>query len=61
MKKLTPHHTLTPKGGRVASRRIVRPVKKITSRCEAAPVTPAVTPAWMRRTRPKGSGLGLGA
>ena len=56
MKKLTPHHTLTPKGGRVASRRIVRPVKKITARPQAAPWEPAVTPAWMRRTRSKGAG-----
>jgi len=60
MKKLTAHHVLTPKGGRVASRRIVRPIKKIASRCTPAPVIPAVTPSWMRRTRPKGSGLGLG-
>jgi len=59
-KKITAHHVLTPGGGRIAARRIVRPVRKITSSCQAAPVTPGVTPSWMRRTRPKGSGLGLG-
>ena len=56
-KKITAHHVLTPGGGRIAARRVVRPVKKITSRCEAAPVTPSVTPVFMRRTRPKGSVL----
>lgn len=57
MKKLTPHHSLTPKGGRVASRKRARPSKRIISRCQAAPCEPAVTPKFMRRTRPKGSTL----
>jgi hypothetical protein len=43
----------------VASRKGVRPHMKITSRCSAATATPAITPAWMRRTRPKGSTLNL--
>lgn len=60
MKKLTAHHVLTPKGGRVASRRLVRPTKKITSRCTPAASTPGITPAWMRRTRTRGAGLSLG-
>ena len=35
-KKLTPHHRLTPKGGRVATRTREKIIYRVTSRCQAA-------------------------
>jgi hypothetical protein len=41
MKKLTPHHGLTPKGGRVATRtRRERPIYTLSSRPQAAADAP---------------------
>jgi hypothetical protein len=44
---------------RVASRKIVRPVKKITSRVTSSGMDLGITPVWMRRTRSKDSRLGV--
>lgn len=47
-------------GGRVASRKLTRPTKKIVAPVTPSGMAPGVTPDWMRRTRPKGSRLGMG-
>jgi hypothetical protein len=59
-KSYLPHHTITAKGGRVASR-VTRHAFKASA---VARVTPSgmdlgIAPAWMRRTRAKDSRLGM--